>query len=817
MRRKISNWLAGLFVKRAGIVASVILTVIILSIWATTKLETNYNQLDLLPQNLESVKATNQLIQMVGGVGYFIVGLKGTDEAHLKRVADDLTARFMKVPGVMNAQCRLELDFIEQHLPYFIETSDLEEILRRVRKAIRAAVREQTGFGFSVSDEKETIGFQDIIKKYEGLDKRGIDDPYFIDKSRQMLLIMVQPKGNPGDIIFSEKLVANIQAVIDDYNKSNTVKAVLKEKYRDLAEGATVTYGFTGDYKNNIDDARTVEKALAPTSIFAFAGILLCLIFLLRNFWQIVFLMATLVSSVVMTYAFCKVTIGELNTITVILGAIIMGFGIDFGLYFIYRLREEFTITRDLQASIASTLLHAGTSSIISAFISACSFFILMLSDFKGFSDFGLMAGGGVLITAVMMYFTMSVIYVLIDRFNPEFKNSLVTPEYLDKKETETVSHKPFPYAKRILVSSLVITIVLSFFAYRIAFDYDGRSFMTADSPSVILQEEITKRFGIASDPAVIYTPDIDEAKKVYDVFNPLPEGSAVDSILSIHTLVPSMEKQLANIEVLKEIKSKISNIPPDMLDNDSKQAAAMIDKFLKMPTFTMADVPQGLINQFKPVKGSGFENGYLTMIYPGISVWDGRELIRFADEVGAVKAGDKTYYTAGGAALFADLARIVLSDGKKFSLLVVILVILILAVAFRDVKAVVFSIIPLLGGMIWMLGLMAMFGWKINFVNIVVFPVVFGYGVSLGVYLYRRYIESGSVLLSVKRTGLAIAGSSITTLIGWAALLVSGHNGLESMGILAFFGIAAAMLLTFTILPSLLEITGKKKEGAGK
>ncbi|HPS57726.1 MAG TPA: hypothetical protein PK514_06430, partial [Spirochaetota bacterium] len=254
MRRKISNWLAGLFVKRAGIVASVILTVIILSIWATTKLETNYNQLDLLPQNLESVKATNQLIQMVGGVGYFIVGLKGTDEAHLKRVADDLTARFMKVPGVMNAQCRLELDFIEQHLPYFIETSDLEEILRRVRKAIRAAVREQTGFGFSVSDEKETIGFQDIIKKYEGLDKRGIDDPYFIDKSRQMLLIMVQPKGNPGDIIFSEKLVANIQAVIDDYNKSNTVKAVLKEKYRDLAEGATVTYGFTGDYKNNIDD-----------------------------------------------------------------------------------------------------------------------------------------------------------------------------------------------------------------------------------------------------------------------------------------------------------------------------------------------------------------------------------------------------------------------------------------------------------------------------------------------------------------------------------------------------------------------------------
>ncbi|HQO41263.1 MAG TPA: MMPL family transporter, partial [Spirochaetota bacterium] len=405
---------------------------------------------------------------------------------------------------------------------------------------------------------------------------------------------------------------------------------------------------------------------------------------------------------------------------------IIMGFGIDFGLYFIYRLREEFTATRDLQASIASTLLHAGTSSVISAFISACSFFILTLSDFRGFSDFGLMAGGGVLITAVMMYFTLPVIYVLIERYRPGFSNSLVTPVFSGEKEAEAVSQKPFPYAGKILASSLVLTVVLSFFAYRIAFDYDGRSFMTADSPSVILQEEITDRFGIASDPAVIYTPDIDEARKVYDALVPLPEGSSVDSVLSIHTLVPSMEKQLANIEVLKEIKSKIANIPPDMLDNDSKQAAAMIDRFLKMPTFTMADVPQSLISQFRPVIGSGFENGYLTFIYPGVSVWDGRELIRFSDEVGSVRAGDKTYYTAGGAVLFADLARIVLADGKKFSLLIVMLVIIILAAAFRNVRAVLFSIIPLLGGMVWMLGLMAMFGWKINFVNIVVFPVVF-------------------------------------------------------------------------------------------
>jgi len=814
MLRKISNILGDFIIRRAGVMAVAIIAVIVLSAIAVTRLETNYNQLDLLPRELESVRATNQLIEMVGGVGFFIVGLKGTDEAHLKNVADDLTERLLRVPGVQKAQCRLDLDFIHKHIPYYIETEDLEEILRRVRKAIRAAIKRETGFGLSISGEEEKIDFKDIIAKYENLDRRGTDDPYFIDKSRSLLIIMLQPRGNPGDIVFSESLLANIQKTIEDYNKENTHSAVLKEGYRGNVQGATVTYGFTGDYKANIDDARIVAKALAPTSMFAFAGILLLLIFLLRNPWHIAMLMSTLVASVLMTYAFCEVAIGELNTITVILGAIIMGFGIDFGLYFMYRIREEFTLTGNLQASISATLHSAGTSSLISGLISACSFFILMLSDFKGFSQFGLMAGAGVLLTALMMYFTLPVIFVLADRVNPGFKQSLVTPLYRDKKQTDEDSHHRFPFAKRILIVSLVLTAILSFFAFRIKFDYDGRSFMTADSPSLILQEEITEKFGIASDPAVVYSPDLEEAKALYDALVPLPEGSTVDSVLSIHTLVPSIEKQQANIEVLKEIKERVSNVPRDMLDSDSIEALGLIDQYLKVPTFTMEDVPASLIEQFKPVKDSPYAEGYLTLLYPGVSVWDGRELIRFADEVGTIKAGDKIYHTAGGAVLFADLARIVLSDGKKFSLVIVLIVIIILGIAFRNVRAVFYSIIPLLGGMVWMLGLMAMFGWKINFVNIVVFPVVFGYGVSLGVYLYRRYNESGSVMLSVKRTGAAIAGSSVTTLVGWAALLVSGHNGLESMGILAFFGIAAAMVLTFTVLPALLEITGAKVDG---
>jgi predicted RND superfamily exporter protein len=124
---------------------------------------------------------------------------------------------------------------------------------------------------------------------------------------------------------------------------------------------------------------------------------------------------------------------------------------------------------------------------------------------------------------------------------------------------------------------------------------------------------------------------------------------------------------------------------------------------------------------------------------------------------------------------------------------------------------------VPLIAGMIWMLGLMTITGWKINFINIVVLPVVFGYGISTGIHLYHRFQESGSIAVSLSRTGKAVVGSSITTFIGWGALLVSGHPGLESMGILACFGILADLFVSFTVMPSMIQLTNNKNYNNGQ
>ena len=241
------------------------------------------------------------------------------------------------------------------------------------------------------------------------------------------------------------------------------------------------------------------------------------------------------------------------------------------------------------------------------------------------------------------------------------------------------------------------------------------------------------------------------------------------------------------------------------MLEEKERAHFEELQRYIGVKPFGLEDLPPHIAKQFRPVPTSKL-TGYVTFVYPKVSLWDGRELLTFANEIGTVQAGGRTYHSAGMAPVFADLARIVLRDGQRFAVAAALAVLFILLVAFRSAKATFLTIVPLVASSIWMLGLMALTDWRINFMNIVVFPQVFGYGMSGGIYIFHRFRESGSARLAVVRTGVALAASSITTLVGWGALLISGHRGLESMGVLACLGIASALIASLTLLPALLQ-----------
>ena len=72
---------AGLMVRRPGTVLLVILALLGVSLYGTSKLTINSNQLDLISQELPEVKEVKRIIDMVGGSGYFMLALRSSDVA----------------------------------------------------------------------------------------------------------------------------------------------------------------------------------------------------------------------------------------------------------------------------------------------------------------------------------------------------------------------------------------------------------------------------------------------------------------------------------------------------------------------------------------------------------------------------------------------------------------------------------------------------------------------------------------------------------------------------------------------------------------
>ena len=66
-----------------------------------------------------------------------------------------------------------------------------------------------------------------------------------------------------------------------------------------------------------------------------------------------------------------------------------------------------------------------------------------------------------------------------------------------------------------------------------------------------------------------------------------------------------------------------------------------------------------------------------------------------------------------------------------------------------------------------------------------------------------------------VRRTGLAILITSVTTMIGYSGLIMASHPGLKSIGLLAVSGLATTLITAMFVLPALLQRFKEPGRGA--
>jgi len=136
------------------------------------------------------------------------------------------------------------------------------------------------------------------------------------------------------------------------------------------------------------------------------------------------------------------------------------------------------------------------------------------------------------------------------------------------------------------------------------------------------------------------------------------------------------------------------------------------------------------------------------------------------------------------------------------------------LVVDFRNLRDTAIALLPPVGGAALMAGTMALFQIDLNPLNLVVLPLILGIGVDDGIHVvhdYRRqvargsrsYVPSGEIVMGVILT-------SLTTVVGFGSLLIAGHQGLVSVGVVMAVGVTSCLLVALIPLPALLTLVAR-------
>ncbi|MBI3180349.1 MAG: MMPL family transporter [Deltaproteobacteria bacterium] len=102
-------------------------------------------------------------------------------------------------------------------------------------------------------------------------------------------------------------------------------------------------------------------------------------------------------------------------------------------------------------------------------------------------------------------------------------------------------------------------------------------------------------------------------------------------------------------------------------------------------------------------------------------------------------------------------------------------------------------------------LGILPWAGMELNYLNIIMIPVLFGVSVDGGAHMVTRMASGHRLADVVDDTGRAVCGSLLTTAFGFGAMMLAEHPGLNSLGELAVVGLAVNLLVTIVALPALL------------
>ena len=450
------------------------------------------------------------------------------------------------------------------------------------------------------------------------------------------------------------------------------------------------------------------------------------------------------------------------------------------------------------ETAMQRTLKEVGVSTLLTSVTTSIGFASLLTSKSTSVSSFGLNAALGVLIAFITVIFFTCALLLLLDKkyLIPKKQNSKIWATSL--KATNTFTKR---YPKSIVLGSLIFGGVCVLGITQINTNYQIKNSFPKNSVIANDFEFFQQNYsGFRPLEVAVMTQgihkitDFDIAKEIEKVVKKMKSTPAIQGVRSVNDFYKGLNK--AN-HLNKSAYFKLPDQPLEFEKYRNEVKKLTRRQFAK---FVNTEETKSRITS--KVLDVGLDT--ITKVYQELNTF----ILSQTDTT-------KVQFRLTGTGILLDKNAFYVRESLINGLLMgTLLVAVIMALLFKNIKLVLISLLPNILPLLFAAALLGFLGIPLEATISVVFAIVFGIAVDDTIHFLGRFkvglahglSKEEALEITFAETGRALIITTLALFFGFMVLLFSIHQPSITIGLLVSVTLLAALVLDLLLLPVLIR-----------
>jgi hopanoid biosynthesis associated RND transporter like protein HpnN len=597
----------------------------------------------------------------------------------------------------------------------------------------------------------------------------------------------------------------------------------------------------TGPVAIQDEEFGTLKENAELNALVSLAFLIGILWLALRSSKIILAVLITIFVGLSFTAAVGLAMVGSLNPISIAFAVLFVGIGVDFGIQFSVRYREERYKVNHLKTALTNAARHAGVPLTLAAAATAAGFLSFLPTDYKGLSELGRIAGVGMIIAFI---FSVTLLPALLELLNPAGEIASLGYQSLAPID-RFMERRRIP----IIIGTAVVSLAGLPLLYFLQFDFNPVHLRSASVESISTYLDLRKDPNANANAIDIMTPNLAEARQVAERIRALPD---VERVVMLDSFIATeQDKKLPLLGQTARTLEPAFRATPRAAPTDAESVAAIqrgaetMRRTAGEQTGSGAEAAKRLANALTelakadPAVRTRAEFAFTSPLKTALAslrLWfqaekvteesiptevakdwllpDGRARLEVNPKGDpndnevlrsfARKVLDVEPRASGGPISILESGNTVVRAFIEAGIFAFVSIAILLWIVLRRFTDVCLTLIPLLLAGVVTLEICVLIGLKLNFANIIALPLLLGVGVAFKIYYIMAWRAGQTALLQSALTR-AVIFSAMTTATAFGSLWLSSHPGTSSMGKLLALSLVCTLAAAVLFQPLLM------------